>query len=298
MNNGSKGKLKGHGVSMMNTSSKRGRRANAVIQVASCLVDGCNSDLSMCREYHQRHKVCELHSKTPKVTIQGQEKRFCQQCSRFHSLEEFDEGKRSCRRRLAGHNKRRRKPQLEPMPTSLGAFLSDYQGATFSAFSTPQLYPTNAVMNSAWEDFPTHSHSQLSVSRRNSFSESLPCYCHRVGIGSMHSEASSSVCQPLLGTNFALGNYGNNHKIFSNEFFSGNVESSCARSLLSLTPAVPEETGLSLIGQTSSICSAQSFVPRLHHYNDLGMQGGAVVSNLVTDGSNNSNLLCIQQMFH
>ncbi|KAH9326070.1 hypothetical protein KI387_006248, partial [Taxus chinensis] len=31
----------------------------------------------------------------------------------FHPLEEFDEGKRSCRRRLAGHNKRRRKAQPE-----------------------------------------------------------------------------------------------------------------------------------------------------------------------------------------
>lgn len=33
--------------------------------------------------------------------------------SRFHLLSEFDEGKRSCRRRLAGHNKRRRKTQPE-----------------------------------------------------------------------------------------------------------------------------------------------------------------------------------------
>ena len=32
---------------------------------------------------------------------------------RFHVLQEFDEGKRSCRRRLAGHNKRRRKTHLE-----------------------------------------------------------------------------------------------------------------------------------------------------------------------------------------
>lgn len=29
---------------------------------------------------------------------------------RFHRLPEFDQGKRSCRRRLAGHNERRRKP--------------------------------------------------------------------------------------------------------------------------------------------------------------------------------------------
>lgn len=32
---------------------------------------------------------------------------------RFHALQEFDEGKRSCRRRLAGHNKRRRKTQTD-----------------------------------------------------------------------------------------------------------------------------------------------------------------------------------------
>ena len=34
---------------------------------------------------------------------------------RFHVLAEFDEAKRSCRRRLAGHNKRRRKPQPDPL---------------------------------------------------------------------------------------------------------------------------------------------------------------------------------------
>lgn len=33
--------------------------------------------------------------------------------NRFHALQEFDEGKRSCRRRLAGHNKRRRKTHSE-----------------------------------------------------------------------------------------------------------------------------------------------------------------------------------------
>ena len=32
---------------------------------------------------------------------------------RFHELSEFDEAKRSCRRRLAGHNKRRRKGSSE-----------------------------------------------------------------------------------------------------------------------------------------------------------------------------------------
>nr|AQQ11806.1 squamosa-promoter binding protein-like protein [Phyllostachys edulis] len=81
----------------------------------ACSADGCRSDLSQCREYHRRHKVCEAHSKTPVVVVGGQEQRFCQQCSRFHMLAEFDEGKRSCRKRLDGHNRRRRKPQHDAM---------------------------------------------------------------------------------------------------------------------------------------------------------------------------------------
>ncbi|KAG0456649.1 hypothetical protein HPP92_024437 [Vanilla planifolia] len=40
------------------------------------------SDLSGCRVYHRRQKVCELHSKTPLLMVGGQEQRFCQQYSR------------------------------------------------------------------------------------------------------------------------------------------------------------------------------------------------------------------------
>ncbi|KAK3152118.1 hypothetical protein QOZ80_2BG0154650 [Eleusine coracana subsp. coracana] len=59
-------------------------------------------------EDHRKHKVCEAHSKSPKVVVAGLERRFCQQCSRFHALSEFDQKKRSCRRRLNDHNARRR----------------------------------------------------------------------------------------------------------------------------------------------------------------------------------------------
>lgn len=78
-----------------------------------CQVDDCRADLSNAKDYHRRHKVCEVHSKTTKALVGKQMQRFCQQCSRFHPLSEFDEGKRSCRRRLAGHNQRRRKTQPE-----------------------------------------------------------------------------------------------------------------------------------------------------------------------------------------
>ncbi|KAG0468950.1 hypothetical protein HPP92_018278 [Vanilla planifolia] len=86
-----------------------------------CQVDDCKADLSNAKDYHRRHKVCELHSKTAKAFVGKQMQRFCQQCSRFHPLTEFDEGKRSCRRRLAGHNRRRRKTQTDDASTNLAS---------------------------------------------------------------------------------------------------------------------------------------------------------------------------------
>ncbi|KAL1548652.1 squamosa promoter-binding-like protein 7 isoform X2 [Salvia divinorum] len=74
-----------------------------------CQVEGCQAVLLNAKDYHRRHKVCQMHAKAPKVVLLGIDQRFCQQCSRFHAVGEFDDTKRSCRRRLAGHNERRRK---------------------------------------------------------------------------------------------------------------------------------------------------------------------------------------------
>ncbi|KAJ0053501.1 hypothetical protein Pint_00158 [Pistacia integerrima] len=79
-----------------------------------CQAEGCNADLTHAKHYHRRHKVCEFHSKASTVIAAGLTQRFCQQCSRFHLLSEFDNGKRSCRKRLADHNRRRRKSQQQP----------------------------------------------------------------------------------------------------------------------------------------------------------------------------------------
>ncbi|KAL4203027.1 hypothetical protein AMTRI_Chr02g266470 [Amborella trichopoda] len=76
---------------------------------STCQVDDCQADLNNAKDYHRRHKVCEMHAKATNAPVGQVMQRFCQQCSRFHVLQEFDEGKRSCRRRLAGHNRRRRK---------------------------------------------------------------------------------------------------------------------------------------------------------------------------------------------
>ncbi|XP_062188417.1 squamosa promoter-binding-like protein 13 [Phragmites australis] len=86
----------------------------------SCQAERCGADLSEAKRYHRRHKVCEAHSKAAVVLVAGLRQRFCQQCSRFHELSEFDDTKRSCRRRLAGHNERRRKSSAEAQGGSAG----------------------------------------------------------------------------------------------------------------------------------------------------------------------------------
>ncbi|KAA8523926.1 hypothetical protein F0562_010349 [Nyssa sinensis] len=99
-------------------STRRGSAAAAAgggggVSPLQCQAEKCAADLTVGKRYHRRHKVCEVHAKAPIVIVAGLRQRFCQQCSRFHELSEFDEAKRSCRRRLAGHNERRRKSSSE-----------------------------------------------------------------------------------------------------------------------------------------------------------------------------------------
>ncbi|XP_052204479.1 squamosa promoter-binding-like protein 1 isoform X2 [Diospyros lotus] len=94
-------------------SGKKSKVIAATSNLAVCQVDDCGADLMNAKEYHRRHKVCDMHSKSSRALVGNTIQRFCQQCSRFHVLQEFDEGKRSCRRRLAGHNRRRRKTHPE-----------------------------------------------------------------------------------------------------------------------------------------------------------------------------------------
>ncbi|CAI9118680.1 OLC1v1020278C1 [Oldenlandia corymbosa var. corymbosa] len=78
---------------------------------ARCQVPGCEVDISELKGYHKRHRVCLGCANASSVVLDGQSKRYCQQCGKFHVLSDFDEGKRSCRRKLERHNtRRRRKP--------------------------------------------------------------------------------------------------------------------------------------------------------------------------------------------
>ncbi|KAL7178044.1 hypothetical protein ACSBR2_031244 [Camellia fascicularis] len=80
---------------------------------ARCQVVGCEADISELKGYHKRHRVCLQCANASDVGIDGQRKRYCQQCGKFHILSDFDEGKRSCRRKLERHNNRRRRKASE-----------------------------------------------------------------------------------------------------------------------------------------------------------------------------------------
>ncbi|KAM1014318.1 hypothetical protein ACFX13_044998 [Malus domestica] len=88
------------------------------------------TDLSNAKDYHRRHKVCDVHSKATKALVGNVMQLFCQQCSRFHALRELDEGKRSCCTGLAGHNRRRRK--MHPDSAVNGGSLNNESGSSFA----------------------------------------------------------------------------------------------------------------------------------------------------------------------
>ncbi|KAL2460860.1 SBP-type domain-containing protein [Abeliophyllum distichum] len=110
-----------------------------------CQVEGCQVVLVNSKDYHRRHKVCEMHAKAPKVVVHGIEQRFCQQCSRFHAVSEFDDSKRSCRRRLAGHNLRRRK---NPQDHSLSRI--PYQDMAYRYTNGERVLSLLSSKNNSW----------------------------------------------------------------------------------------------------------------------------------------------------
>lgn len=127
-------------------SGKKSKIGGGSVNRAVCQVQDCQADLSCAKDYHRRHKVCEVHSKAARALVGNVMQRFCQQCSRFHVLEEFDEGKRSCRRRLAGHNRRRRKTHPENVPN--GASMNNEGGSNYLLISLLRILANMQFNNS------------------------------------------------------------------------------------------------------------------------------------------------------
>ncbi|XP_062194510.1 squamosa promoter-binding-like protein 18 isoform X2 [Phragmites australis] len=243
-------------------------------QCPSCAVDGCNADLSKCRDYHRRHKVCEAHSKTPVVVVAGREMRFCQQCSRFHLLAEFDEAKRSCRKRLDGHNRRRRKPQPDTMNS--GSFMTSQQGARFSTFPAPRPEPSwSGVIKS--EDSSYYAHQILrnrphfagvtstysKEGRRFPFLQDGDQVSFSTGAAATL-EAATTVCQPLK-TVAVPPESSSSNKIFS-DGLTPVLDSDCALSLLSSSANSSSVDVSRMVQPTEHIPMAQPLFPNLQQF--------------------------------
>ncbi|KAL4592899.1 hypothetical protein LXL04_005906 [Taraxacum kok-saghyz] len=107
---------------------KKKSRATSTRTAASsrCQVPACGVDISELKGYHKRHRVCLRCANASTVVLDGLNKRYCQQCGKFHILSDFDEGKRSCRRKLERHNnRRRRKPSDSKNPGTQSADYDD-----------------------------------------------------------------------------------------------------------------------------------------------------------------------------
>ncbi|XP_038972076.1 squamosa promoter-binding-like protein 14 isoform X2 [Phoenix dactylifera] len=203
------------------------RKGKGVVQGGQgpprCQVEGCKVDLTGFKAYYCRHKVCGMHSKAPKVIVGGLEQRFCQQCSRFHQLSEFDQGKRSCRRRLAGHNERRRKPPPGPLSSRYGRLAASFHDPSrFRSFLMDFSYPR--LPSTARDIWPTVRASDRVTCNR--WQGGLDPPTSAVMVQGPHHYLQNSAGRSLFLT----------PEVPSGECLSGVSDSSCALSLLSTQP--------------------------------------------------------------
>ncbi|KAJ8475548.1 hypothetical protein OPV22_019275 [Ensete ventricosum] len=240
-------------------------------QPPRCQVEGCEADLTGVKAYYCRHKVCGMHSKAPKVVVGGMEQRFCQQCSRFHQLSEFDQGKRSCRRRLAGHNERRRKPPPGPFAPRYGHLAppSFHEPGRFRSFLMDFSYPKiSRSWSSARDIWPTVRAGDQVASNHWHDVLDAPSNAAAAMHGGAHPYSQGSTGQILYSSaEFPPG-----------ECLGGASDASCALSLLSTQPwgdrtsrsrRLPTSSASGGLNNSSSIL-APSFDSNNNH---IGHQG-------------------------
>ncbi|XP_072977313.1 squamosa promoter-binding-like protein 17 isoform X1 [Typha angustifolia] len=210
------------------SSPAPGKKGKGMMQGAPqpprCQVEGCHVDLTGTKAYYCRHKVCAMHSKSPKVIVGGLEQRFCQQCSRFHQLPEFDQGKRSCRRRLAGHNERRRKPPPGPVSSRYGHLPASFheEPGRFRSFLMDFTYSRDP--NTAGAVWPTVRAGDRMTG--NQWQGSFDPRFSAISLHGTHTYMQGS----SAGTLFS------DSELPPGECLAGVADSSCALSLLSTQP--------------------------------------------------------------
>ncbi|KAJ0764843.1 putative transcription factor SBP family [Helianthus annuus] len=142
-----------------------GKKRTRTVATSRCQVPGCETDISELKGYHKRHRVCLGCANASNVVINGESKRYCQQCGKFHVLLDFDEGKRSCRRKLERHNNRRRRKPTDSKGPGLQS-AADYDDGCDEAGKGGKFMLSETVAGEG--------PSSSSVNARNIHSDSIP----------------------------------------------------------------------------------------------------------------------------
>lgn len=67
---------------------------------ASPVVDEPPISLAPSPPHPQRYRICPHHMGLHSIVLNGSTSRFCQQCGRFQPVEDFDDDKKTCRRKV------------------------------------------------------------------------------------------------------------------------------------------------------------------------------------------------------
>lgn len=82
----------------LRSEAANGTKYRVIKHKVFCKVNGCNEEcLSL---YSIRVKVCVFHLKADEVMFNNELCRFCQKCTKFHNVGNFEEGRRACLRSL------------------------------------------------------------------------------------------------------------------------------------------------------------------------------------------------------
>ncbi|KAJ0961988.1 hypothetical protein J5N97_029816 [Dioscorea zingiberensis] len=194
-----------------------GRVSRRRPRTARCQAQGCGADLTHAKHYHRRHKVCEYHSKASIVITAGLSQRFCQQCSRFHVLSEFDQGKRSCRKRLADHNRRRRKSHdLIASPTMNNNSGKDHDN-NYAGERTPVAADDKVLFTTSNSNTDDHDQTSLALPEQQAINVNVGEMV--LGLGCYPNEAGGVVVLP------ASARLSSSPSRFSAEFGDGHFPS-------------------------------------------------------------------------
>lgn len=291
------------------------------MQSARCQVEGCNADLTSSKDYHRRHKVCEIHSKSAKVMVAGLEQRFCQQCSRFHVLSEFDDAKRSCRRRLAGHNERRRKPQPDPMAVNSARFAPSFYDNRHtgllldaSSFMHPRIFSSSVLDDrddfklghgkGTWpkivkSEVPLmfDGHPQTAAVNRPSFTNALSCQSADRLLQLLQSSKASSVSVLSQGIQHYTQNPANPLTEALTRSFSPETGVIAG---LEVATATQNLLGVSDSGCALSLLSSQSLGSRAlgSASLDLATRPGATLEQFMHENHSSMDQISLQGMQH